>query len=239
MKTSIVYFIIMLAVLGSCKKDKDQPIKEVPDEIIRTETCSTLYSRIVELFPDKKQAEALFPALFSDTVQKRIVVKEETEVYVTYIAEGALYKNTVGWYSYTENNPPKNASEINLHLLFPNASSKEDGGLLVQGDMLQLGENKFPKGTVIGFFLIVKGWQNGTIDYNGMTHFTDYIQNNGGFQQHILFKEKNCGDIVLGFEDKTLSNETDKDYNDILFTISDNKEGYETISFNIGKIQVL
>lgn len=239
MRTRVIALMMMVAALGSCRKDKEKTIKEVPDEIIRTETCPTLFSRITELFPDKKKTETLFPFLFSDTVQKQIVVEKETQIYATFIDEDALYKNTVGWYSYPENNPPKSISDLNIHILFPNASLVDEGGLLVQGDMLPLSDQKFTKGTVIGFFLIVRGWRNGSINYNSETHYTNYNLNSGSFQQHILFKEMNCGDIVLGFEDKSLTGDTDKDYNDILFTISDNKDGFETISFKTGKIPIL
>lgn len=239
MRKELVILGMMIAALGSCRKDKEKTIKEVPDEVIRTQTCPTLFSRIEELFPDKKKAENLFPVLFTDTIQKQIIIEKETQVYATFIDEDALYKNSVGWYSYPENKPPKSIADLNIHILFPNASLKDEGGQLIQGDMLPLSDQKFSKGTVIGFFLIVQGWRNGTINYNAETHFTDYTLNNGGFQQHILFKEKNCGDIVLGFEDKSLTGETDKDYNDILFTISDNKDGFETISFKSDKIPVL
>lgn len=236
MKTRLYYFIALILTFGSCKKDNEKPIKEIPDEIIRTETCATLYSRIGDLFPEAVKIATSHPYLLSDTVQKKIILTEESEVYISFIAEKATYKNTVGWYSYTTSSQPKTLAEINVHLLFPNVSGKGEGGELVQGDMLQLGDKKFPKGTVIGFFLIVQGWQNGSINYNGITHFTDYFINQGGFQQHILFKEKNCGDIVIGFEDLPISQLSDLDFNDILFTISDNKEGYQTISFDIDKL---
>lgn len=87
----------------------------------------------------------------------------------------------------------------------------------------------------MGFFLLLKVG-NGTINYNEVTHFTDYSVNKGGFQQHILFKEKTCGDIVMGFEDLPISDRSDLDFNDILFTISDNKEGFQIISFDVDKL---
>lgn len=240
MKTSILYFIAVFALVVGCKKDKDEPIKEVPEEIIRTETCPTLYSRIEELLPDKNKAENLFPFLFSDTVQREIVLTEESEVYATFVAEMANYKNTLGWYSYPLGNKPTSIDNVNIHVLFPNVSAKGEGGELEKGFMLQLGEHKFPKGTVIGFFLIVRGWNNGTINYSGTTHFTDVTINANSNQQHVMFKERNCGDIVIGFEDMPLSDiRVDKDYNDILITVSDNKEGYESISFDINKLPKL
>ena len=237
MKKVLYIFLPILIVVG-CEKEKEELIKEVPVEIIRTKADTTLYNKIEELFPERKAADVNYPTLFSDTIQKKIVLKAESEVYLTFIAEEASYKNTVGWYSYKLGEEPKTVNEINIHLLFPNVSGKGEGGELLQGDMLQLGTEKFPVGTVIGFFLIVKGWQNGTINYNGETIYTDFYLNTGGYQQHVLFKENNNKDIVLGFEDMGYE-AADKDYNDILFKVSDNKDLYDNISFDEKGIPVL
>lgn len=226
-----------MATLMSCE-EKEDPIPELPPDIIRTKADSTLFNKIESLFPTKYKADSLYPALFSDTVQKRIILTRESEVYLKFITEKAVYKNTVGWYSYNLGSEPQSVKEVNIHLLFPNVSGVGEGGELMQGDMLQLGDQKFPKGTVIGFFLIVRGWQNGAIDYNRETVYTDINLNPGGAQQHMLFKEKNNGDIVLGFED-IVTTLTDKDYNDILFSVTDNKDGYKTIAFDETKIPTL
>jgi hypothetical protein len=236
MKTNLLFLAVIFAcILNACKDDGIEIIKEVPDEIIPTEPNPILYSRIIELFPDGIDVSVKYPFLFSDTVQKRIILTSESEVYVTFIAEGANFKNTLGWYSYTLGAEPKSIHDIKLHTLFPNISGKGEGGELYQGDMLQIGDRKFPAGTVIGFFLIVNGWHNGSIDYTGTTHLTDYAVISGGKQQHILFQEKNCGAIVMGYEDK-ISTQSDRDYNDILFTISDNRDGYVPSSFDLAKI---
>lgn len=236
MKTSLFFFIVAIIVFTGCKKD-EKTIKEVPNEIIRVETCATLYDRINEISPETKLLEKKYPFLVSDTVQKKIILTRESEVFCTFIAEGAALKNTFGWYSYTEGNAPTNLNEANLHLIFPNVSEKGEGGELVKGDMIQLGEKPFPKGTVIGFYLIIQGWKDGIINYAGKTFYTDYALNENKSQQHVLFREKSCGDIVLGFEDLMLgSSNVDKDYNDIIVTISDNKDGYESISFDTAKI---
>ncbi len=236
MKIKVIYYLVLVAtILAACAKD-DETIKEVPDDIIRDTTDRTeLYSKLLEFFPERKPVSTLFPFLFSDTVQKRIVLTMESEVYITFISENASYKNTVGWYSYILGNEPKTVGDVNIHISFPNVSGKGEGGELMPGDMLQIGDTKFPKNTVIGFFLIIKGWQNGKIDYRATTSYTDYTLNTGGYQQHILFKEIKSGDIVLGFEDMIFES-GDKDYNDILFLISDNKDALESISFDLTKL---
>lgn len=104
------------------------------------------------------------------------------------------------------------------------------------GDMVQLGSEKFPAGTVIGFFLVLRGWDNGTVNMSNQKLYTDFKFNPNGQQQHILYKEKDCGDIVLAFEDKVIGENSDDDFNDILFTITDNRDNLEVTSFDLRNI---
>lgn len=238
MKTKLTFIAIVFSALISCEKEKEAPIPEVPQEIIRTEVSPILFNRIVELLPGATNMYDLYPSLFTDTIQKKIVLTRESEVYITFVSEKALFKNTVGWYSYPAGKPPKSADEVNFHLLFPNVSGKGEGGELLQGDMLQLGDTTFTKGTVIGFFLIIRGWQDGYINYSNPIHFTDSQLNKDSKQYHLLFKEKNIGHIILGFEDMEYG-QGDNDFNDILFVITDNQDGLETISFDMNKLPVL
>jgi hypothetical protein len=198
-------------------------IEEVPPDIIQSIPCPTLYSRILELFPEHSKATGSI--LFADTVQKNVVLTKQSEVYVTFIDEGAGYQNSFGWYTYNINSPPTFASQLELNILFPNVSNN----VLDPGDKLLVGS--FPAGTVVGFFLLVNGWQNNTINYNQPKVYTDFRFNQGGIQQHILFQEKTCGDIVLAFEDVTIGGTSDKDFNDILFTVSDNNSDKVNTAF--------
>ena len=124
-------------------------------------------------------------------------------------------------------------------MLFPNISKKGEGGQLESGYTLQLGTVKFPAGTVIGFYLIINGWNNGSIDYSKPFFYTNYNFNPGRMQQHILFKNTYSGYLIEGFEDMDLTNTldpSDQDYNDILFSVTDNLNGYEATSFALSNI---
>jgi len=221
---SLWSLLLVLSLIASCKKDDD--IGQVPDDIIETEPCPTLYSRILELFPEN--VEITQSALFSDTAQKRVELIQDSEVYVTYLAEGAGYRNSVAWYSYSVFSPPTAGSQLELHTLFPDVSSD----VLTPGNRLKLQDEKFPKGTVIGFVLIINGWQ-GYVDFDKEKLYTDYNLNANKRQQHILFMEKTCGELVLAFEDNiSLSDTADADYNDIIFTVADNNVNALNTSFN-------
>jgi len=232
MKSRLFLVLILFSFIVSCEKI-EPVIDQVPDNIIPTKTCPTLYSRILELFPEFRNNEVKQAVLFTDTVQKSVVLTRDTEVYLTFISEGAGLRNTLGWYAYDSLTEPQNSKDFVSHVLFPNVSHN----VLTVGDRLQLGDKKFKKGTVIGFFLIVGGWNSGTIDYSKRTHFTNYSLNLDRAQQHILFEEKTCGDIVLAFEDLPVNDPTcDRDFNDIIFTISDNNSNLKNSSFQQSRL---
>jgi hypothetical protein len=196
----------------------------VPPDIIITKPCSTLYSRIIELFPESKNNFDTYTDLFSNATPRIIKLKKESEVYVTFVHEAAGWKNSFGYYTYNESSPPSTIDNLNKQILFPNVSLVNEGGGLQTGNTLKLGTGKFPAGTVIGFYLIAQGWTNGMVTEGLYTHYTDYQLNIGQYPQHTLFKEKTCGDIVMIFEDIALGQPTsysDKDFNDIMFTVSD------------------
>jgi hypothetical protein len=228
MKIKLLIALGLIFLMEGCRHHL--PIDEVPDEVIQSVPCPTLYSRILELFPE--HATVQHQELFGD-VQKKIVITKQTELYVTYLSEGAGYRNTFGWYSYDKNSPPSSASDLTLNVLFPDVSHT----VLEPGYRLKVGDGTFAPGTVVGFFLIVGGWQDdGTINYNQPKVYTDYQFNPDGTQQHILFQEKTCGDIVLAFEDLPLDGVTDRDFNDILFTVSDNNSAHVNTAFETTNI---
>lgn len=216
-------FLLVLSFAACHEKDIYQ---QVPDDIIDTLPCPTLYPRILELFPEN--VDITKTALFSDSAQKKVELINDSEVYVTYLAEGAGYRNTVVWYSYSIYSPPTSASQLDLHVLFPDVSSD----VLKPGNRLKLQDEKFPKGTVIGFALVINGWQ-GKVDLSKEKLYTDSYLNANKRQQHVLFEEKTCGALVLAFEDNMSEDDlSDADYNDIIFTVEDNNVNRENTSFN-------
>jgi hypothetical protein len=239
MKSRNVLVMLVLGLLLGCSKDKEKTVErvdEVPQDIIPTKLCETLYDNIMDLFPEARNNEDTHEGLFNDTTQVHIVLTKDTEVFVTFVAEGATITNTLGYYVYNESSVPGSSSDINKELIFPNVSNS----VLKPGDTRQVGSTTFKAGTVIGFYLIVGGWNgsNGTVNYKKPTHYTNFEWNANAKRQHVLFKEKQCGDIVIGFEDKAIL-ETDGDFNDIIFTISDNNTNLETTSFDLRHVAEL
>lgn len=236
MKIRSIVPILVILTFG-CEKYQLEKISELPDNIYILKLCDNLADSILVLFPERKNFSNNNTDYFFDDTQKKIVLGNESEVYVSFIDEGASLKNSLYWYSYNNSSPPFKASDINGEVLFPNISKTGEGGKLETGYTLKLGTEKFPTGTVIGFFLVANGWKDGDINLSNPIYYTDYSFNPGANQQHVLFKHSNCGEIIIGFEDISTDDvNCDKDFNDILFSVSDNHEGYEATSFNLTNV---
>lgn len=229
MKSKLIIPILFLLVIG-CEKVL---IDELPANISKVEPIENVVDSLQYVINENGNVLLNHPELFSDTIQKNIVLEKESNVYVTFIDEATDARNTLCWYSYNKAQPPLKIEDIKGNLLFPNISKVGEGGLLELGYTVQLGTEKFPAGTVIGFFLIASGWNDGTINYDANTYYTNYNFNIGGEQLHILFKNSYSRYIVLGFEDNLNG---PRDFNDILFAVSDNNNGYESTSFDLSKV---
>ena len=194
------------------------------------EVCSELLPNIyANVLPEQQNAMTAHPEYFTNTV-KDLHVTEETELYLTFIDEGAGYKNVLGYYTYQEGNTPTSADQLDKIVIFPNASAENSGGELVRGNTMRL-LGTFEPGTVVGFFVIANGWRNGSITDGYYTQHTDIDFNLSGRQQSIIFYDQTCGSTVIAFEDITVPN-GDNDFNDAIFEIrASNPSALDTDTF--------
>ena len=104
-----------------------------------------------------------------------IDVLNDTEISVSFVTEGAGYRNTLGFFIYETKNQPKSISEIyTAHIIFANCSKVNSGGNLRSGDTMQLpfsyDENKFnytfPSGYSVGFLLFSDAWNGVDVKRN-------------------------------------------------------------------------
>jgi hypothetical protein len=231
MKARIVCTLLIVLTLACRDDDKYLKTPPVPEEVFNVELCPTLLSNVTALFPESHNNEEKYTQLFSGGAQQRIVLTKDANVYVSFVTEAASIGNVLGYYIYNENATPGSSEDIDKQLIFPNV----DNSYLSEGDTRQLGTAKLKAGTVIGFFLIVGGYHNEGVYFKNPTFYTDTNWNHDGEKQHVLYRESECGSLVLGFEDKS-SATADKDYNDIIFMVSDNTDNTETTSFDIQNV---
>lgn len=165
--------------------------------------------------------------------------KNDADVYVTFLDEGAGYHNTLAYYYYDAANPPASPAAIDsFFVIIPNATAH--AALMQAGDKIHLGT--FPKNTTIEWVLLGNMWDqtDGEVEYNwngnantsyfffGNDDFnTDMGVNKVGcadanFQQHMLsFTDQiNGKDVQLfSFEDIAYPG-GDFDFNDCIFYAS-------------------
>lgn len=169
-----------------------------------------------------------YPTLLDDNFYKRnIVTTGVSDVYITFVKEGAGYKNTLFYYTYNVNNPPTNASDIDsLIVIYPNTSFAGSGGDLSTGNKVKIGT--FGKDTVIAFGIIADGFNasDGTINstntnpvYFGNKNFNP--ETNSALRQHLVFVyEPSTERFVLAFEDLNRENGADNDFDDVVYYAS-------------------
>ncbi len=234
MKAKILCTIFLLVSLACKDEEVFKEATPVPEDIFNIELCPTLISNVTTLFPESKNNQEKYAQLFSDASQQRIVLTKDTDVYVTFVAEAATIGNVLGYYVYNSSSTPGSSEAIDKQLIFPNV----DNAYLSPGDTRRLGTTQLKSGTVIGFFLIVGGYRNDGVYFKKPTSYTDFQWNPDNTKQHVLFRENECGAVVCGFEDKT-SATADKDYNDVIFMISDNTNKQANTSFDLQNVVTL
>ncbi|RTZ17790.1 LruC domain-containing protein [Vibrio aquaticus] len=146
---------------------------------------------------------------------------------VTFLNEGAGYRNTLGYFVYDTNSPPASKDDIDTHMvIFPNASKAPDGDMQ-EGDTIDL-DVQLTAGQTLAFFVIPNGWSASTynnIAYLGPWNTPFYSlsslnpETTATYRRHnVAFLDIQNEFLVLGFEDiKRPSG--DNDFNDLIFTV--------------------
>jgi hypothetical protein len=193
-----------------------------------TETCETLWDRIVELFPETKSIHnSTHPSydLSDMSLPGTIELTEDAPVYITFIHNGAGWHNSFGYYSYHKDNPPSSVEELIAldarEIVYPYVNESANGQKRAMGERIRLGGDMvFEEGTIIGFYIVAQGWDRQLKKMVDGIHtvYTNPAFNPGEDRKHVLFLEESCLDIVLGFEDMLKNG--DEDFNDVILIIS-------------------
>lgn len=167
------------------------------------------------------------PQLLDPTKKTNITIDELSDVWVTFVHEGAGYKNVLGYFKYNIANPPTSASAIDsIKIIFPNTSYYNSGGGLYSGDKVYLG--RFPSQTGIGWVCFSDGFRNGTITLNNwnwvLYSFSNFNpQGTAANNQQTMLLYDNINDrVLLTFEDIRRDQGGDQDFNDVVYYITAN-----------------
>lgn len=149
-----------------------------------------------------------------------LIITEEADVWVTFVSEGAGYRNVLGYYSYPLGEEPESVNDIVEHkVIFPNVSMVGSSGGLIPGDRVYLG--RFPANTVISWFLAANGWYgSGVYDGNGVYYSNPDFnpESTEATRTHMVLLYDEARELtLLGFEDLRRDVSTDDDFNDAVF----------------------
>ncbi len=171
--------------------------------------------------------------------ETNLMLRDSAEVFVTFIHEGAGYRNALGYYSYRSNNAPASIADIQAHyIIFPNASYSGSGGDLQTGNRVRVGV--FPGNTTLSWFVVSDGFNNGTVSNRRWMVYGNPAFNPGpdDKKQHmVLLKDDQNELLVMGFEDILRINGGDQDFNDCIFYATANPFS-SVITDNVAPIEV-
>ncbi|WP_408030790.1 DUF4114 domain-containing protein [Tenacibaculum xiamenense] len=225
--SSLMLFIMSITTLaqnfnylGTYSSNGTPDYLESPGDNIPVSTLELINSALPETF----QVPSYNPHYITSGYDSDIFVNVTTDVYMTFVDEGAGFRNVLGFYTYDLNNPPVSApADEDITVIFPNNSKLGSGGGLVAGDKVKLGT--FTAGTGIGFVLLSNGW-NGSQVTNGYWR----LHSNPNFNpesdiskrhHNVLIKDDANELVIMGFEDIHREHSwCDHDFNDALYYIT-------------------
>ena len=188
---------------------------------------SEFLSDVNASFPESRPVPTHNPEYLATGRQLDVKLVKKSDVWVTFVTEGAGHKNVLAYYVYDTDNPPATRSAIDsIFVVFPNASLPGSGGNLNAGDKVKLGT--FEAGKSISWALISDGWTGSKVDVDETTYFSTTSLNTNesdpSKRQHSVQLVDGARELLLnGFEDLPRSGGlSDEDFNDLMFYVTAN-----------------
>lgn len=148
-------------------------------------------------------------------IEGGLEAKAGSQYTITFIGEGAGYKNSFGYYTYDSQG---NVDQMTT--IFENASGSGRG--LAGGGNLNVGDSvdmePFEADTNFGFWVKANGYRNP----RGRVYYSETALNPDNFDHLAIGYDAQAQQAVFGFED--LYGGGDRDYNDVMFSISSKTE---------------
>lgn len=235
-----ISFILVALLFAACKKDAAAPVTipvefpstsytflgtfdalGKPDYLLPREQVSTsLLAYINNILTDGKDLRTSHPELLTNPAIADIVITQPSDVFITFIRQGAEEANALGFYTYTTNQSPATAKDIKvITYAFPSTGRLTP---LTAGDKVKLG--RFEAGTSIGFVLMRSAWQMRTAKLdNNAVHFCSNDALNPEvdpkLKKHaVLINYAPEDKVLVGFEDSDRTTPgCDHDFNDLEF----------------------
>ena len=199
----------------------------VPNYLTTSDVVTdSLLADINASLPEYLPLTQTHPQYLVNGAEANTLLNDSAEVWITFVHEGAGYLNTLGYYTYHKDSVPASENDLDdLTIVFPNSSFVNSSGGLNSGDKVYLGA--FPPNTVIGYFLIARGFDasTATINTNRYIYYSNSDLNpesNASDRKHmVMLNDQARGLLILGFEDLDRSKSyCDNDFNDAVFYLT-------------------
>lgn len=224
-KTFIVPFAILL-MLNACKKPASTTYDTLgtydtagkPSYLLSKDVVSaSLVSFLDSVLPAGENIMTSHPELL--TTSADIKITQQSDVYMTFVSEGAGITNSIAFYTYPTNDPPTQTKDVKtITYIFPNSGLNTP---LQAGDKVKIG--RFDAGTSVGFILLQGSWDptTKTLDSNVPRFWTTDALNpeaDPNLKKHaILLSYPSEGKSLIGFEDFDRTKpQCDDDFNDVV-----------------------
>ncbi|MAZ26027.1 MAG: hypothetical protein CL868_02985 [Cytophagaceae bacterium] len=229
MKEKLLFILLLIAAQYVAGQDFNYmggyDAQGVPDyldgrDVVTQDFLTKVDNSVPESFP----VPLYNPHYITSGYDTDIKVNEDAEVWVTFIKEGAGYRNVLGFYTYDLDNPPTSKpQDSEITIIFPNVSGAGSGGGLIAGDRVKLGF--FKAGTGIGWVLLANAWNGSNVGYGHWQLFSNPNFNPEAEEtlryHNVLLSDPKEERIVLGFEDIRRDYAScDQDFNDALFYVT-------------------
>lgn len=120
-----------------------------------------LQTRLRFMLPEGRDIRANAQGLLPDSDDKtNIRFTQDSDVYVSFISEGAGYRNSVGYFVYDPANPPRYPSEVSEKILFANTSMPAPLDAATGNLQNTANLGRIPAGKALGFFIVSDGFSN-------------------------------------------------------------------------------
>ena len=208
--------------LGNYTSNGTPSYLEPENDVITVATQDLISNALPESYPVPDYNPHYITAGYDTSV----ILVEAAEVFVTFVSEGAGYKNVLGFYTFDANNPSTVAPQTgDVTIIFPNVSALGSGGGLLMGNKVNIGS--FPAGTGIGWVMMANGWQGNAVTNGYWTLYSnpDFNPENDPTLRHhnVLLTDLDNDRILLGFEDiRRDYSSCDNDFNDAIFYVTAN-----------------
>jgi hypothetical protein len=233
------HYLVFLLLLTACQKE--QPVTKPvhftsttyeflgsydntskPNYLVSRDVVSDgMLNFIKTTLPEGSDVRKTHPELLTTKAIADISLTQASDIYVTFVSQGANLADAFAFYTYPTNAPPSSAKDIQkITYVFPNAGHLSP---LWAGDKVKIGS--FNPGTSIGFVLMQDAWKDSTKTLNNdAVHFcsNDVLnpETDPSLKKHaVMISYSSDGDrkVLVGFEDiDRTKQECDNDFNDVV-----------------------